>query len=551
MGPATRRESDAGNGARPEGQTRRPWRLGQLMSNRTRTLASFFSLAMAAMLLGAVVTTNLQTQAAQAAAGPGASPDAAALPPTASTPSGPVTLDTFRNIARMQTPGVVNINTKRTVKRSSRGGGRDQFRDFFGDDFMDRFFGPDRGGESQTQRSLGSGFIVDSEGYILTNRHVIEGADDISVTLSTQRPGAEPYEAKLVGKDARTDVALLKIVPKGDLTVLRLGNSEQTEPGEWVMAIGNPFGLGGNSVTVGVVSFKGRNLTLGVQGTGVDMIQTDAAINPGNSGGPLLNTRGEVIGINTMIVTGGLQQSAGVGFAVPINVAKEILPQLREKGKVVRGWLGVQIQAVDEATARSFKMKEARGAVIAQLTDGRDEKGNSVPGPAEKAGLKPEDVVLSVDDVAVQDQTDLSRYVAGKSPGTTVKLKVLRNGAETTVPVTLGTFPEDTANASDEGGEEGGSAQLGMTLRNLTPELAERLDLPRGVRGVVVWEVEPGTHAEDGGLRRGDLIVTVNGTPVEDVGAFEREIGKAKVDGVARLRVRRGDGYQLVTLRLD
>jgi serine protease Do len=542
MGFETRRESDAGEGAVP-GTEAPHLEARPLMNNRTRTLASFFSLAMAAMLLGAVVTTNLQPQSAQAAGGPAAVADP--LPPTASAPSGPVTLDTFRNIARLQTPGVVNINTKRTVKRSSRGGsggGRDQFRDFFGDDFMDRFFGPDRGGaESQTQRSLGSGFIVDREGYILTNRHVIEGADDISVTLSNQRPGAEPYEAKLIGKDARTDVALLKIVPKGDLTVLRLGDSEQTEPGEWVMAIGNPFGLGGNSVTVGVVSFKGRNLTLGVRGTGVDMIQTDAAINPGNSGGPLLNTRGEVIGINTMIVTGGLQQSAGVGFAVPINVAKEVLPQLREKGKVVRGWLGVQIQAVDEATARSFKMKEARGAVIAQITDGS---------PAEKAGLKPEDVVLSVDEVAIQDQTDLSRYVAGKAPGATVKLKILRGGEEKVVPVTLGTFPEETADATEES-DEGGSAQLGMTLRNLTPELAERLDLPRGVRGVVVWEVEAGTHAEDSGLRRGDLIVTVNGANVEDVSGFEREIGKAKVDGVARLRVRRGDGYTLVTLRLD
>jgi serine protease Do len=308
------------------------------------------------------------------------------------------------------------------------------------------------------------------------------------------------------------------------------------------MAIGNPFGLGGNSVTVGVVSFKGRNLTLGVRGTGVDMIQTDAAINPGNSGGPLLNTRGEVIGINTMIVTGGLQQSAGVGFAVPINVAKEVLPQLREKGKVVRGWLGVQIQPVDEATAKSFKMKEARGAVIAQITDGS---------PAEKAGLKPEDVVLTVDGVEIQDSSDLSRYVAGKAPGVTVKLRILRSGEEKTVPVTLGTFPEETADASEEGGQEGGSAQLGMTLRNLTSDLAERLDLPRGQRGVVVWDVEAGTHAEDSGLRRGDLIVTVNGAAVDDTAQFEREIAKAKPDGVARLRVRRGDGFTLVTLRLD
>ena len=537
MGPETRRVSGAGPNGIPRDEAPH-LETGHAMNNRTRTLASFFSLAMAAMLLGAVVTTNLQPLAAQAAAGPEA---AALLPPTAQAPSGPVTLDTFRNIARLQTPGVVNINTKRTVKRSSKGGGRDQFRDFFGDDFMDRFFGPDRGGESQTQRSLGSGFIVDKDGYILTNRHVIEGADDISVTLSNQRPGAEPYEAKLIGKDARTDVALLKIVPKGDLTVLRLGDSDGTEAGEWVMAIGNPFGLGGNSVTVGVVSFKGRNLTLGVRGTGVDMIQTDAAINPGNSGGPLLNTRGEVIGINTMIVTGGMQQSAGVGFAVPINVAKEVLPQLRDKGKVVRGWLGVQIQAVDEATAKSFKMKEARGAVIAQITDGS---------PAEKAGLKPEDVVLSVDDVAIEDQTDLSRYVAGKAPGVTVKLKILRSGDEKVVPVVLGTFPEEVADAAEDS-EEGGSAQLGMTLRNLTSDLAERLDLPRGQRGVVVWDVEAGTHAEDSGLRRGDLIVTVNGAAVDDVTGFEREIAKAKPDGVARLRVRRGDGFTLVTLRLD
>ena len=358
-------------------------------------------------------------------------------------PSGPVTLDTFRDIARLQTPGVVNINTEAdgqalVARRQPRPVPRLLRRRLHGALLRARPGRP----SSQTQRSLGSGFIVDKEGYILTNRHVVEGADDISVTLSTQRPGAEPYEAKLVGKDARTDVALLKIEPKGDLTVLRLGDSEPTEPGEWVMAIGNPFGLGGNSVTVGVVSFKGRNLTLGVAGTGVDMIQTDAAINPGNSGGPLLNTRGEVIGINTMIMTGGLQQSAGVGFAVPINVAKEILPQLRDKGKVVRGWLGVQIQAVDEATARSFKMKEARGAVIAQVTDGS---------PAEKAGLKPEDVVLSVGRRrrAGPDRTCRATWPA-RRPGTTVQLKILRDGAEKTSPVTLGTFPEETASASDE-----------------------------------------------------------------------------------------------------
>jgi serine protease Do len=514
------------------------------MNNRTRTVASFFSLAMAGMLLGAVVTSNLQPQSAQASSAFGA--PALAAPPQAARPTGPVTLDTFRDIARLQTPGVVNINTKKTVKRSSRGGGQQQggrdMRDFFGDDFMDRFFGQGGGNaEPQTQRSLGSGFIVDKDGYILTNRHVIEGADDIQVTLATQRRGATPYEAKLIGKDARTDVALLKIEPREPLTELHLGDSDQLDPGEWVMAIGNPFGLGGNSVTVGVVSFKGRNLELGVRNTGVDMIQTDAAINPGNSGGPLLNTKGEVIGINTMIVTSGLQQSAGVGFAVPINVAKDILPQLREKGKVTRGWLGVNIQAVDEATAKSFKMKDARGAIVTQVTDAS---------PAEKAGLKAEDIVLKADAVEVQDNQDLSSYISSKPPGAVVKLLVLRDGAEKTISVTLGTFPEQPGEAA-EAEEDAGTAHLGMTLRNLTPEMAERLDLPANAKGALVWDVESGSAADDSGLRRGDLVVSVNGVAVEGTRDFESEIGKAKASGVARLRIRRGGGYNVVTLRFD
>src|SRR5262245_1208619 len=325
-----------------------------LMNTRTRTIASFFSVAMAAMLLGAVVTTQMRPQAALAR-----SPEPGPMATTAAIPSrsSGVSLGTFRDIAHDATAGVVNINTKKLVR-----GQRSSLRDFFGDDTLDRFFGPqgpqgrDRGGDAETQRSLGSGFVVDKDGYILTNRHVIEGADQISVTLANGRT----YEAKLVGKDARTDVALIKIDTKESLNVLNLGDSDQADVGEWVMAIGNPFGLwvdgtvGGPSVTVGVVSFKGRSLGLGVRGTAVEMIQTDASINPGNSGGPLLNTRGQVIGINTMIITNGPQQSSGVGFAVPINVAKEILPQLRTKGRVTRGWLGVQIQPVTEALARTY-----------------------------------------------------------------------------------------------------------------------------------------------------------------------------------------------------
>jgi serine protease Do len=507
------------------------------MMTRTRTVASLFTVAMAAMLVGGVVTSQIHHPELALARPAEDTARAASLPlPGAGAAFG---LDTFREIARQATPGVVNIGTKKTV-RGNRG--RDPFRDFFGDDFMDRFFGPqgrNRRERPQTLQSLGSGFVIDKEGYILTNRHVIDDADQISVTLATQRATDTPFEAKLVGKDARTDVALLKIEPKAALTTLALGDSDGTEPGDWVMAIGNPFGLGGNSVTVGVVSYKGRPLQLGAgQFTPTEMIQTDASINPGNSGGPLLNTRGEVIGINTMIITNGPQQSSGVGFAVPINVAKDILAQLRDHGKVVRGWLGVQIVPVNTEGAKTFKLREAKGAVIMDVTPGS---------PAEKAGLKPEDVVIAVDGKGIDDNSDLSRYVAGRAPGTTVKLLVVRNGSEKTMAVTLGTFPEETQVQDAPEGEA--SDQLGMTLRNLTPEVAERLELPRGTRGVVVTDVEGGA-AEQAGLRQGDVIVSVNGTNVTDVDAFKKETSAAKQDGVARLRVRRGSGFFLAFLRL-
>jgi serine protease Do len=503
------------------------------MNTRTRTVASFFSIAMAAMLLGAVVTSQVRTPTALARpAEATADPAQAVARPSA----GPIGLETFRDIARLQTPAVVNINTKKVVRRRMS----DPFRDFFGDDMMDRFFGPQGRGErdreqQQTQRSLGSGFLVDAQGHILTNRHVVEGADQISVTLNN----GKTYDAKLVGRDARTDVALLKVDITDRITHLNMGNSDQTEVGEWVMAIGNPFGLGGNSVTVGVVSYKGRNMQL-QRGTGVDMIQTDAAINPGNSGGPLLNARGEVIGINTLIVTSGLSQSAGVGFAVPINVAKEILPQLREKGRVIRGWMGVQIQRVNEDMARSLKMPEAKGAIISDVTD---------DSPADKGGLKPGDVVVGVDGRAVEDNNDLSGYIASRAPGTTVRLRVLRDGSERDISVTLGTFPEDTSD-DDEDDEEEGGTQLGMTLRELTPDVARRLDLPASAKGVVVMDVQGGSVAEDAGLQRGDVIVSVNGETVGDPEDFKGAIDKARPDGVARLRVRRGGSHTFLVLRL-
>jgi serine protease Do len=500
------------------------------MNTRSRTLASFFSVAMAAMLLGAVVTTQIHRP--DTAMARTTEPILAQSAPTVPRHTGPVTLDTFRDVARLQTPGVVNVNT--TKKVTTRRGGA---QDFFGDDFFERFFGGPGGGgpDTQTQRSLGSGFVVDKDGYILTNRHVIEGADKIQVTMAD----GKRYDAKLVGKDARTDVALLKIEPRGSLTVLNLGNSDQTDVGEWVMAVGNPFGLSGNSVTVGVVSFKGRPLPLNTQANPVEMIQTDASINPGNSGGPLLNTQGEVIGINTLIITQGLPQSAGVGFAVPINVAKEILPQLRDKGRVVRGWLGVVIQPVSEDMAKSLRMDQAKGAIIADVTK---------DSPAEKAGLKPGDVVVTADGRAIEDSSALSRYIASKAPGSTVRLQLLRNGQPSTMSLTLGTFPDEDTR-EEEAEARGG--QMGMTLRDLTPNMADQLGLPRGTHGVVVASVEAGEAAEDAGLQRGDVIVSVNGEDVESVEDFDKEIAKAKGDGLARLRVRRGNTHTFLMLKLS
>jgi len=510
------------------------------MRTRTLTIASFFSIAMAATLLAALYTTQVRrpepAQASTVALGAEAAPRAAGAAGVA------FGLETFRDIAKASNAGVVNINTSKTVKGRSP-------HDLFGDDLMERFFGqpapdredapPGRGRERrQTQTSLGSGFVIDKDGYILTNRHVIEGADKVQVTF----PGGKTYDAKIVGRDARTDVGLLKVDATEPLTVLALGDSDKTEVGEWVMAVGNPFGLGGNSVTVGVVSFMGRDIRLEDprRGTSVEMIQTDAAINPGNSGGPLLNTRGEVIGINTMIMTGGSQASAGVGFSVPINVAREILPQLREKGKVVRGWMGVNIQAVTEEVAATFGLSEGKGAYVSAVTPGS---------PAEKAGLQPEDVILSADTRTIQDNSDLSRYVSSKSPGATVKLEILRGKEKKAVAVTLGTFPD----ANDETTTaDGGRASLGMTLRDLTTALAERMELPRGTKGVLVMDVEAGEAAEEANLTRGDVIVSVNGEAVETVDAFDRAIAAARPATRARLRVynAQAGGYRVVVLRL-
>jgi serine protease Do len=494
----------------------------KIMRTHWQTLGSIMLAGAAGILLGVVGSSEIR--------GAERAPAVAVTPPSV-VPGGAITLGTFQAIAHRDDAAVVNISTSKVVREARM---RDPFSEFFGRNGSP-FSAPWGHGEGEplTQRSLGSGFVVDAKGYVLTNRHVVDGAEQVQVTLSN----GHHYKAKVVGEDGRTDIALLKIEPHEPLATLPLGDSDQTQVGEWVMAIGNPFGLGGNSVTVGVVSFKGRTLDLSSHGTPVDMLQTDAAINPGNSGGPLINARGEAVGINTLIVTGGAQQYSGVGFAVPVNVAREILPQLRDKGHVVRGWLGVQVQGLDEDLAKSLKQTDTKGALVSNVTPGS---------PADEAGLKPGDVVRSVDGQPVETSSDLSSRVAAKGPGARVGLDVVRDGADKRIDVKLGTFPDEDQTQAATGESHG---TLGLALRTLTPEVAQSLDLPADAHGVAIVKVEPGSPADSAGLREGDVVVSVDGQPVADVGAFHAAIGKAHGAEVVRLRVRRGAGYLFVAVK--
>ncbi|HUL78180.1 MAG TPA: Do family serine endopeptidase [Vicinamibacteria bacterium] len=458
-------------------------------------------------------------------------PAEASVPAAPSTAEGAVTLGTFQAIAHRDDAAVVNISTSKVVHEAKM---MDPFFEFFGRNGSPLGAPWGRGGdETLTQRSLGSGFVVDARGYVLTNRHVVDGADQVQVTLAN----GHHYKAKVAGEDARTDIALLRIEPRETLVPLPLGDSDGTQVGEWVMAVGNPFGLGGNSVTVGVVSFKGRTLDLSTHGTPVDMLQTDAAINPGNSGGPLINARGEAVGINTLIMTGGAQQYSGVGFAVPINVARDILPQLRDRGHVVRGWLGVQVQAIDEDLAKSLKMSDTHGALVSNVASGS---------PAEEAGLKAGDVVRALDGKAVETSSDLSSRVAAKGPGSRVALDVQRDGSDRTIEVKLGTFPDQEA---AEPRADEGHGRLGAGVRTLTPDVAQGLDMPADAHGAVIVRVEPGSPADAAGLRERDVVVSVDGQPVASAEAFRAAVEKARSGDVLRLRVRRGPGYLFVAVR--
>ncbi|MDH3444831.1 MAG: DegQ family serine endoprotease [Deltaproteobacteria bacterium] len=435
-------------------------------------------------------------------------------------------LPDFVILAKKIKPVVVNISTTQISETR----GQQEFGSPFGDDdpfndFWRRFFGGPMPRGPQRQRSLGSGFIIDTDGSILTNNHVIENADKIVVKLSDD----QEYEAKVIGRDPKTDIAIIKIDAKTSLTAANFGDSERLDVGEWVVAIGNPFGLD-STVTSGIVSAKGRHIG---QGPYDNFIQTDASINPGNSGGPLINLRGEVVGINTAIFsrTGG---NIGIGFAIPINLVKELLPQLRGKGKVTRGYLGVLIQKVTPEIAESLGMDRGYGALVANV---------SKDGPAEKAGVKVGDVIVEFDGKEVKDSSDLPIIVARTPVGKKVHLKVLRDKKEATLNVAVGELKEEEVVASAP--EKG---ELGLTVQKLTPQIAESLGLDK-TDGVVVTAVEPGSAADEGGIRRGDVIVEVDRKAVRSVEDYRKAIdGSRKGRGVLFL-VRRGESTIFLALK--
>jgi serine protease Do len=423
-------------------------------------------------------------------------------------------------------PIVVNISTT----QMSEGPGSQEFASPFGEedpfnDFWRRFFGGPLPRGPQRQRSLGSGFIIDGDGSILTNNHVVENASKIVVKLSDD----QEYEAKVIGRDAKTDIAVIKINAKTSLSAANFGDSDGLEVGEWVVAIGNPFGLD-STVTSGIVSAKGRHIG---QGPYDNFIQTDASINPGNSGGPLINLRGEVVGINTAIFsrTGG---NIGIGFAIPINLVKELLPQLRGKGKVVRGYLGVLIQKVTPEIAESLGMERGYGALVANV---------SKAGPADKAGVKVGDVIVEFDGKEIKDSGDLPIIVARTPVERKVRMKVLRDKKDAYLNVVVGELKDEevVATAPEKG-------ELGLTVQRLTPQMAESLGVERA-EGVVVTAVEPGSAADESGIRRGDVIVEVDRKAVRNLEDYKKAVaGVRKGRGVLFL-VRRGESTLFLALK--
>ena len=517
------------------------------MSSRKTTLFYSFLIMVASLAVGMVIASRLELT-------PASSAQTMAAPPMNSAPlSGPVDASTFRNIAKAVSPAVVNIRS--TSRQRSQ-----ELTDFFGgggggDDLLERFFGGGQGGRRPQQRpreqetqSAGTGFVISKDGYILTNNHVVEGATKIEVGFFNEEADIF-YEATVVGRDPLTDSALIQLVDaKRDLVEVKFGDSSQMQPGDWVVAIGNPFGLG-HTVSVGVISATRASGLPVAQQRRADVLQTDAAINPGNSGGPLLNARGEVIGINTAIFTDARQQgNIGIGFAIPINNVRELIPELRS-GKVTRGVIGVSVQPVPVDALEEFGLKERRGALVGSVTRGQ---------PAARAGIEPGDIILEFNGQAVRTTDELVARVTRTKPGATVPVKILRDRQERTLTVTV-----DELNLEDEGARtaatrettteplEESSQAFGITLGVLTPDTARRLRAPADAEGVLVSDVEQGSPAFRAGLVRGDIITRINRQPVRTPQEAGRALGAVPSGSTAFLLVLRGGQEQFFTVRKE
>jgi serine protease Do len=506
-------------------------------------------IVLASIAVGMVIASRLDLA-------PVSSAQTIAVPPMNSAPlTGPLSADTFRNIAKAQAPMVVNIRTEMKGRSQDLeglfggggGGSEDFFRRFFGSPGGGQGQGDDENGGTRRrrqkepiQRAAGSGFIINAkEGFILTNNHVVEDATKIEVLLYAD--DETTYTAKVIGRDMLTDSALIQLIdrPSTPLAEAKFGDSSQMQPGDWVMAIGNPFSLA-HTISVGVISATKRALPVTDQRSN-EMLQTDAAINPGNSGGPLLNVRGEVIGINTAIISNGQSEgNIGIGFAVPINTVRDLLPQLRE-GKVIRGRIGVSVAAVPREGFEEFGLRTRTGAVVSSVLPGS---------PALKAGMEPGDVVVEYNGRAVPNRDELVKMVVATKPGTTVPVKILRNKQEKTLSVAVEQLDLDaenqtsqnkrTNNQREDSTETQGSG-FGLTLSNLTPQLSRRLQLPSGRSGALITDVDPDGPAGQAGVKATDVILQVNHKPVATAADAARELQTVASGHLAQVLLWRAD----------
>jgi serine protease Do len=513
------------------------------MSTRKTSLFYILLIAVSSLAVGMVLASRLDLS-------PASSAQSLAMPPMNSAPiTGALDAQTFRNIAKAQSPMVVNIRTE-TRQRTQ------DLSDFFGgdnpEDLFRRFFGQpgappeqNRRGREQTTVAAGTGFIISKDGLILTNNHVVEGATRIQVGLFGEDADLL-YDAKLIGRDALTDSALIQLTekPSHDLPVALFGDSSQMAPGDWVVAIGNPFNLR-HTLTVGVISATERAFPM-TDSRFSEMLQTDAAINPGNSGGPLLNLRGEVVGMNTAIISNGRAEgNIGIGFAIPINTVRELLPMLHT-GKVTRGRIGVSVAAVPLEGYQDFGLKSRTGALVSSVASG---------GAADRAGIEAGDVIVEFNGKAVPGTSDLVKMVTATRPGTSVNVKLLRDQKERTVSVTveeLDLEAEQGRQSNNQAAppEEQGGDSFGLTLSGITPQQARQLQLPSGVTGALVTDVDPNGPSA-GILRPRDVIIAINGRQVSSVAQAGRELQQVPSGRIARILLWRDDGEVFVTVRKE